>query len=308
MIGPVAEGGFEARVRQAALDWLTTRSVFPDATFRLAELMAGVTVDGRKVALMDLQRGIRKPAGFDAALAIRTTYTPPGQAPPYEDEEGPDGLLRYAYRGDSGGESENTALRRAMSDKVPIVWFVGVSPGVYLPRWPVFVVGDDATSGVFTLALDAEQASLVGPGGEVLAERHYATAITRRRLHQPLFRARVLAAYDTHCAICRLKIPGLLDAAHIVGDRKEGGDPVVPNGLALCKIHHAAFDLDILGIRPDLVVEVNRQVLDAVDGPMLEFGLKDRHRQELMWVPRQRVSRPDHDRLEERYEEFLRAG
>lgn len=34
------------------------------------------------------------------ALAIRTTWTPPGKEPPYLDEEGPDGLIRYAYCGD----------------------------------------------------------------------------------------------------------------------------------------------------------------------------------------------------------------
>ena len=205
------------------------------------------------------------------------------------------------------GEAENAALRQAMHEQLPLVWFVGVAPGVYLPRWPVYVVGDDEAEQAFTLALDQEQASLVGPSGQVLVQREYATAITRRRLHQPLFRARVLAAYETHCAVCRLELPGLLDAAHIIGDSRDGGDPVVPNGLALCKIHHAAFDLNILGVRPDLVVEVNREVLQIHDGPMLEHGLKDRHGQKLMWLPRQRVSRPDRDRLEQRYAEF-RAG
>ena len=175
--------------------------------------------------------------------------------------EGPDGLLRYRYRADARGEAENAALRQAMAERVPLVWFVGVAPGVYLPRWPVYVVGDDPAQQAFTLALDQEQAALVGPSGQVLVQREYATAITRRRLHQPLFRARVLAAYETHCAVCRLELPGLLDAAHIVGDARDGGEPVVPNGLALCKIHHAAFDLNILGVRPDLVVEVNREVL-----------------------------------------------
>jgi putative restriction endonuclease len=299
---------FEARVRLAAMDWLATRASGADATVGRDELMAGVTVDSRRVALIDLQRGIRKPAGFVAALAIATTYTPPGQAPPYEDQEGPDGLLRYHYRADDRGASENAGLRNAMQLRTPIIWFVGVKAGVYLPRWPVFVVADDPVSRTFSLALTDEQAALVRPGGELLAEKSYATSITRRRLHQPLFRARVLAAYETHCAVCKLEIPGLLDAAHIVGDRHEGGDPVVPNGLALCKIHHAAFDLDIMGIRPDHVVEVNRRVLESVDGPMLEHGLKDRHGQQLMWLPRQRTSRPDADRLEQRYEEFRQAG
>jgi putative restriction endonuclease len=309
MIRSVADAGFEARARLAALDWLRERSaVTGEETVRRKELMQGVTVDGRRLALIDLQRGIRKPAGFESALAITTTYTPPGQAPPYADEEGADGLTRYHYRADARGEPENAALRAAMRLRVRVIWFVGVAPGVYLPRWPVYVVADDPVARTFSLALDDDQVALVDPSTEQVAERAYSSAITRRRLHQPLFRARVLSAYETHCAVCRLEIPGLLDAAHIVGDRLESGDPVVPNGLALCKIHHAAFDLDILGIRPDLVVEVNRRTLEQVDGPMLEHGLKDRHGQRLMWVPRRQVSRPDRDRLERRYEEFRAAG
>jgi len=47
------------------------------------------------------------------------------------------------------------------------------------------------------------------------------------------------------------------------------GEPIVPNGLALCKLHHAAFDRHILGVRPDLVVEVRLDILREVDGPMV---------------------------------------
>jgi len=90
MIGGVDPRSVEEQTRTAAMEWLAARSRTPDATFTRAELMAGVSEHGRRVALMDLQRGIRKPAGFAATLAITTTYTPPGQRPPYEDEEGPD--------------------------------------------------------------------------------------------------------------------------------------------------------------------------------------------------------------------------
>jgi predicted restriction endonuclease len=34
----------------------------------------------------------------------------------------------------------------------------------------------------------------------------------------------------------------LLDAAHIILDTEPQGEPTVRNGLALCKIHHAAYD------------------------------------------------------------------
>jgi predicted restriction endonuclease len=46
------------------------------------------------------------------------------------------------------------------------------------------------------------------------------------------------------CRACRN-----LDAAHIVADRDElFGQPVVPNGIPLSKIHHAAFDAHLIGI------------------------------------------------------------
>ena len=52
--------------------------------------------------------------------------------------------------------------------------------------------------------------------------------------------ARVIEAYRTHCAFCRLRHQGLLDAAHITADIEDSGEPVVSNGISLCKLHHAA--------------------------------------------------------------------
>jgi putative restriction endonuclease len=85
------------------------------------------------------------------------------------------------------------------------------------------------------------------------------------------------------------------------------GDPVVPNGLSLCKLHHAAFDGGLLGVSPDYVVHVRRDILEEPDGPMLEHGLKeiDRHS---IWVPRPEDFRPDRERLDRRYERFRKAG
>lgn len=65
------------------------------------------TFDGEPLRLMDVQRGIRKPAVLDAALSIRTVYTPEGKDRPYDDEPGPDGMLRYTWRGDDPDHPEN---------------------------------------------------------------------------------------------------------------------------------------------------------------------------------------------------------
>ncbi len=76
-------------------------------------------------------------------------------------------------------------------------------------------------------------------------ERRWVQAQTRRRLHQPVFRAQVIQAYGRRCAICSLRHVELLDAAHIIPDSETGGDAIVTNGLALCKIHHAAYDNNV---------------------------------------------------------------
>ena len=66
-----------------------------------------------------------------------------------------------------------------------------------------------------------------------------------------------------------------MDAAHITPDSAERGEPIVSNGLALCKIHHAAFDRNILGISPDYQVHIRQDILEEEDGPMLKHGIQE---------------------------------
>ncbi len=262
---------------------------------------------GQRIPLMDRQRGIRKPAGLDAALAIRTTYTDPRKTPPYADEIGPDGLQRYKYRGDDPDHPENRALRSAWQQGLPLIWFVGISPGVYEPIYPVWIAWDEPEKLQFALALDPAQRFL-SPAQSDQDMRRYAERLTKARLHQRVFRSQVLMAYQGKCTICRLKHSALLDAAHIIDDGKPLGQPIVPNGLSLCKIHHAAFDHKIFGIRPDLTLHVRSDVLEEVDGWMLQGGIQDIHDKKLEIVPAQKAARPDPGRLELRYAEFLEAG
>lgn len=99
----------------------------------------------------------------------------------------------------------------------------------------------------------------------------------------------------------------LLDAAHITPDPAGHGYPVVTNGMALCKIHHAAYDEKILGISPDYNVHISPRVLAEVDGPMLKYGLQEMNRRPL-WLPAHSKEQPDRDRLSARFEEFKQAG
>lgn len=296
-------------MRLAAFQFLDEQSRIWGDVLPWRVLSQGFSFDGRRVPLVS-QQGIFKPAVLrEVPLSIRTTPIIEGQDRPYDDGMTADGLLLYRYRGTDAAHRENAGLRRAMAEQIPLVHFQGITKGQYLASWPVFIVGDDPGALAFTVAV-AEPEVLAADLSPVIAEdagRSYYRAVTKRRLHQAVFRERVLHAYRRACAICQLKHAELLDAAHILPDSHPRGEPVVPNGLALCKLHHAAFDTNIMGIRPDLVIEVRSEVLLERDGPMLRHGLQEVNGA-MLNAPRRAEWRPGSEFLEERYAQFREAG
>lgn len=301
----------DARLRTRVFEFLTEQTRLHGEVLPRAVLQHGVEFEGRRVPLLSPQ-GIFKPAVLtELPLSITTVPVRDGEPPPYDDGVGPDGFLRYRYRGTDPGHRDNRGLRLAMARGVPLVYFYGVTPGRYMPVWPVYVVRDHPEDLAFSVAVDAPYMPVLSSfvhGAESLeARRAYVTTLTQRRLHQQGFRERVLRAYQEQCAICRLRHDELLHAAHILRDGHPRGEPIVPNGLALCALHHAAFDRNILGVRPDFVVEVRQDILHEEDGPMLRHGLQGFEGATIV-RPRARGLWPRADFLAERYEEFRRAG
>ncbi|HET7550234.1 MAG TPA: HNH endonuclease [Gemmatimonadaceae bacterium] len=297
------DADLDLRVRLAAFQWLRSQMELIGEVLPRGLLAEGFDFEGVRVPMLGPQ-GIFKPRILsDAPLSITTA--PRG---PYDDAWSSTGMLRYAYRGTDPEHPDNAGLRRAMQRRLPLVYFYGLAPGQYLPAFPVYIVGDRQSSLAFEVAvddplvLDEEFASAIAEDRAEI-RREYVTATVRRRLHQQAFRARVIEAYRTRCAFCRLRHQELLDAAHITADTEPTGEPVVSNGLALCKLHHAAFDRHFLTVRPDYVIEVRRSILDEEDGPMLLHGLKEMHERQII-VPREVSLQPDRDRLALRYAEF----
>jgi putative restriction endonuclease len=81
------------------------------------------------------------------------------------------------------------------------------------------------------------------------------------------------------------------------------GQPIVQNGLPLSKIHHAAFDANLIGIDADYRIHVSDALLSINDGPMFEYGLKAMAGQ-LIKLPTRGQDYPDRGRLEERFSQF----
>ena len=295
---------FDASVRQQAFELLADLTLQHGEVLPWKPLSDGFQVRGKRVPLVAPQ-GIFKPAILDLPLTITTSPDSP-----YDDAFTDDGLLQYRYRGTDPTHRDNVGLRRLMTTRKPLVYLHGVSKGKYLAAWPVYIVGDDPDSLTFRVAVDDSRQVDV-PISEVAEpeqdfRRRYITSEVKVRLHQRLFRERVLAAYKNQCALCRLKHTKLLEAAHITPDSAADGEPVVSNGLSLCTIHHSAFDVNILGITPSYVVEIRSDILKEVDGPMLKHGIQAMHGTRIS-IPRSKVDHPDKLALEKRYEKFLAA-
>lgn len=298
------EDAGSSAVRAATFDWLRHRVDIEGDVLLRSTLAQGFEFNGEQVHLIGPQ-GIFKPAQIDCyPLSITTTTRGP-----YDDFFAPDGeFLLYSYRGTDPNHHENVRLRNAMRDRVPLVYFHSTVPGNYLAIFPVFVVGDNPEQLKFTVAVD-DMVSLQHKSDDAYdnIRRGYITRQTRQRIHQRTFRDRVMAAYQEQCSICRLRHANLLDAAHIIPDADPEGEPVISNGISLCKLHHAAYDKSYFGIRPDFNIVVRKEILDEHDGPMLRHGLKEINGSQII-LPRKRQDRPDPWRLEQRYEKFKEMG
>ena len=304
-------GDLDQRVRLTAFRFLDELQRRPDGDLlSRTDLLRGFAFEGQQVSLVSAQQGIFKPKILnDVPLSILTTAVQEGEARPYEDAIGSDGLLEYRYRGTDIGHRDNIGLRLAMQRQKPLIYFLGIVPGRYVAAYPVFVVADRPADLTFSISVDERQFASLGAvqdASETEIRRRYTTRLVQQRVHQREFRERVLDAYHRTCAICRLKRPELLDAAHIIEDGDAAGAALVTNGLSLCKLHHSAFDANILGISPDYVIQIREDVLREVDGPMLIHGLQGWNQKHLSVLPGVH-KRPDPDRLAVRYDRFLAA-
>jgi putative restriction endonuclease len=271
-----------------------------------ADLSLGLSFRGQRVPIWNQQQGIFTPAilrEFGIALTVQTSYKSP-----YDDRLDDDDRLVYKYRGQDPQHRDNRAMRRAYELMRPLLYLVAVKQGLYEPIFPCYVVGDVPEQLAFLMVADAEQyinPITVDPA-RADPRKAYVTREVKLRLHQARFRTAVIAAYREQCAMCRLRHVALLEAAHILPDRDVRSLPEVPNGLSLCRIHHGAYDVGILGIDPDYKIHLRADILDEIDGPMLRHGLQEIHGSSLA-VPRREKDRPNKEFLAERFDRFRAA-
>ncbi len=191
---------------------------------------------------------------------------------------------------------------------MPLIYFRGIAPGQYAVVAPIVITAADEVARLvrfhptLPIADTSERGVVSAP-----ETRRYATREAVYRLHQHRFRAAVLRAYASRCAVCSLREASLLEASHIIEDRDPSGHATVVNGISLCAIHHLAYDRNLMGIDPEGVVHIASRLLREVDGPMLKSGLQEFHGAKIL-SPRRVDERPDPVRLKVRFTRFERAA
>ncbi|HOU01031.1 MAG TPA: hypothetical protein PK719_02505 [Bacteroidales bacterium] len=299
----------DLQIRLYAFDWLKQQTEIHGDVLPRKLLTDGFSLSGLKYSLVGPQ-GIWKPKSMILPLSITSLLG--GRYIDSIDEKYE--IFQYKYRGTDPSHPDNAGLRELMDRKIPLICFLRIAENKYVPLWPAFVIRENSLSYSFSVVFDdisyfrklASQNNAAEPEADY-ARREYITITTLQRVHQKKFREKVLKAYRNQCTLCRLRHAKLLDAAHIIGDKEDNGEPVIENGLSLCKIHHSAFDNNFIGINPDYIIKVQPELLSETDGPMLQYGIQYLNNRSLI-LPSDRKEWPDKARLEMRFSEFLKAG
>lgn len=274
----------------------------------------GFLAHGEKIRLANRARGIFKPRQMSSLLSIKTVHPRAGRKIWYDDQkqvhsdiDAGSETIRYAFQGDDPTSPDNRLLYSAWREEIPLIYFLATAPAIYQAIFPVYVMDWNASARQVELAVgtvpchQAASKAFIPPRNPV--DRKYALRTVRQRLHQDRFRQAVLAAYGGRCALSNFPEGRLLDAAHIVEDGDPSlGQPVVQNGLPLSKIHHGAFDADLIGIDPDFRIHVAPSLKAQSDGPILD-AIKDLDGQYLN-LPLREMDYPDPQRLEIRFNRF----
>ena len=273
-----------------------------------SEIAKGFPFLGGRIMFASQALGIFKPRQMDRVLSIKTVVPREGRGAQYSDQvaDGSEnGMWVYDMRERNPAHPQNHWLKTAWTEGLPLIYLRGLAPSVYLPSFPVYVTDWDAGAGQVRVALGLEctsQQDLVEPALMGRELSRYTYGRMQNRVSVARFRVDVLEAYQDTCALSGLAQPQLVDAVPIAPGGS-GGRLDVTEGLCMSRLHHAAFDANLLGIDPDGRVHFSEQL-----GASASRNSFVRH---LMVVAGRRIAmprapefQPNRDLLAARFEQF----
>ena len=141
-------GSHDAELRQAAFDHVNRLATLRGGILESSDLAGGFEFGGKRIPLINPQRGIFKPRQMSGLLSIRTVFPRRGGRVWYDDQReahrqiyAGDDVVDYQFMGTDPNSPDNRWLRDAMERQIPVMYFLGTSPGRCQPIIPTFIVG-----------------------------------------------------------------------------------------------------------------------------------------------------------------------
>jgi putative restriction endonuclease len=143
------------------------------------------------------------------------------------------------------------------------------------------------------LSEDAEAVEDEEIEGDVAPPRAFAVIATKRALRALDFGRRVLAAYGHQCAMCGVQLR-LVDAAHILPASDPNSTDQTQNGVALCPLHHRAYDRALVTFDANLEVYQNTAAIRSLEAEDRSGGLPEFRKalRRILIAPADRRDRP----------------
>jgi putative restriction endonuclease len=274
-------------------------------------LKEGFLFNGERVSLIGPQGIFKAKQMQDVALSILTPLSRDSRKPFYLDKESDDGFYHYAF--EESKNDRNSYLYASHEKATPFIYFKAVMPAIYQSIWPCFVDSINEKERYFKIIV-GNQPKLPLLSGVANYEKpkeleaRYYVRESKVRGHQAAFRENILEAYKFKCAITGLSETKLLEAAHIIPDSNELSTQQITNGIALNRLHHRAYDAELLGIDTDYRIHIGTSLSDMKDELLLDKYFLSYNGTQLN-LPKNRNEWPDVNYLNRRFEAFtIRNG
>ncbi|WP_416305130.1 HNH endonuclease [Neptunicella sp. SCSIO 80796] len=292
-----------------AFERVKTLSSLFGAAIPASIISEGFYFHGEKILLDNRAVGIFKPRQMQhCALSIKTTIRRDGLRGIYNDHQTSDNYFNYSLQRGDPYKNGNAYLWASLERNTPFIYFHAIAPGLYNAIWPCFVSNIFPDAGYALIAVGNK--SIVKKDCDVQyripneIESRYEVRETKIRMHQASFRRNVLDAYNNKCAITGLPTMKLLEAAHIIPDSQIGVNQTVKNGVSLSRLHHKAYDSNLIGIDSDYTICVSNELKVLDDNSFIKSSILDFEGKKLR-VPQKSELRPDREYLAERFKNFL---
>lgn len=96
----------------------------------------------------------------------------------------------------------------------------------------------------------------------------------RQKSREYDFRSRVLTAYGNRCCMCGVQLK-LVEAAHILPVAVQGSTDETKNGVALCSIHHKAYDNNLISFDDSYRIEISQNQIKRIGSLNFLGGYKE---------------------------------